>query len=91
MWEQQESFSSMFNINKEKKKDANWYYKLSKKESGYIISLVWTPNLNTWQVCVCDKKRFGEITHRFYENNLDVAKLKGIVKARQLGWNVEVV
>lgn len=88
MWEQEETTFSIFNSDGERERGSNWYYKIN--QSKYIVSLVWTSNFNTWQICVSDKKK-PTYTHRFYEDNLDVAKLKGIVKARQLGWNVEVV
>ena len=91
MWEQEKNLMSMFWPNKKlKPRDANlnWYFKL--KET-YIISIVWTANLNKWQVCVSDKKKIGKYTHRFWEEDLGIAKLKGSIKALELGWEVDHV
>ena len=89
MWEQEKNLMYMFWPNKKlKQKDANlnWYFKL--KET-YIISIVWTSNLNKWQVCVSDKETL--FTHRFLEEELGVAKLKGLLFAKKIGWNIKSV
>ena len=86
MWIEEESFMSKTWPNKTRRD--NWYYRLKEK---YIMSIVWTANLNKWQVCISDKERFGEYTHRLYEDDLDVAKLKGSIKALELGWYIGYV
>ena len=50
----------------------------------YIISLV--RNDYDWLVCVSDKNL--KFTHRFWEVDLSVAKFKGLIKAKELGWNI---
>ena len=84
MWEQKETLLSLLCGKKQKGK--NWYYRMNKDEN-YIISLVWSTDC--WQVCISDKETL--FTHRICEKDLDIAKLKGLLKAKQVGWNIRSI
>lgn len=84
MWIEEESFMSKAWPNKTRRD--NWHYRLKEK---YIMSIVWTANLNKWQVYIDDKERFGKHTHILYEEELGIAKLKGSVRASELGWDIK--
>ena len=86
MWEHEEKTHSLFWSNGQRERDKNWYYKIN-KEGSYIISLVWSNDC--WQVCVSDKETL--FTHRFLEEELSVAKLKGLLFAKKIGWNIKSV
>ena len=83
MWIKQLSIWSK--IWPEKKKVSNWYYK---QNNEIILAVTWSAETNSWQgsISYADKRKEVVI---IWEKDLDVAKLKSLVKAKELGWDIK--
>lgn len=82
MWINQPSIWSK--IWPERHNVSNWYYKINDE---IILAITWGVDINSWQssISYADKRKEVFI---FYEKDLDVAKLKSLVKAKDLGWDI---
>jgi len=63
----------------------NWHYVINKIIC--IIYISWSETKEVWSVYVIKE---GKKIH-FDEKTLELAKLKSLLKAKELGWNIEKV
>tara|TARA_B100000579_G_C22808904_1_gene844094 strand:+ start:385 stop:615 length:231 start_codon:yes stop_codon:yes gene_type:complete len=65
---------------------SQWIYRIGRKEIAIINWVSWC---DIYQVFI--KTNNLNEDRKIYEKNLDVAKLKGAIEARELGWNIKGV
>tara|TARA_B100001287_G_scaffold232560_1_gene203662 strand:+ start:128 stop:397 length:270 start_codon:yes stop_codon:yes gene_type:complete len=88
MWVKQKVNNYSLKICDEKQSVYNWYYELKSK---YIISIVWAGT--NWMINVTHKTNKSGLvaTHRSYEKDLDIAKFKSLIIAKDLGWDIKSI
>ena len=82
MWVKQLSIWSK--IWPERHNVSNWYYKINDE---IILAITWGVDTNSWQASISYADKRKEVVI-IYEEDLDVAKLKSLIKAKELGWDI---
>jgi len=66
--------------------ESSWIFEYKDKEVAVMHFVYWA---KIYYIHV--RSNFSESGHKFYEVNFDVAKLKTLITAKRLGWDIEWV